>query len=107
MCTNGRARRKRLVIFPFLFQSRALQSSNPLPTRFSPKQLLFLLLAFPSMPFCPFPSNSNSPFCTQWKTNAQRHWLNLNSTSLPTATFLLAEGGRIMPIKASPFPSRY
>lgn len=96
-----------LLSFPFCFNQEHSRAATPYPLSFSPKQLLFLLLAPPSMPFCPFPSNSNSPFCTQWKTNAQRHWLNLNSTSLPRATFLLAEGGRIMPTKASPFSSRY
>lgn len=61
MCPNGSARRKRLVaIFPFLFQSTALQSSKPLhysphPLHFSPWQLLFLPLESPST-FSPPPS---------------------------------------------------
>lgn len=93
--------------FPFCFNQEHSRAATPYP---SPLLPLAAALPPPSIPilfFPHYPHNSNSPFCTHWKTNAQRDWLNLNSTSLPSATFLFAEGGWIMSIKAPLFSPLY
>lgn len=62
MCTDSRARRKRLVvIFPFLFQSRALQSSNPLPTRLQPQAAALPPSSTPLYAILPLPLQFKLP----------------------------------------------